>query len=84
LFCQFSKSEKSEKCKLWRNFLEKICGKFYEDNDVIVTSLIAYTYVGFVAAAVSMPMGGCRAIYSALSLPVVVVAVVIAVRLAVL
>ena len=40
--------------------------------------------VGFVAAAVSMPMGGCRARKPVASLPVVVVVVIIAVRLAVL
>ena len=40
--------------------------------------------VGFVAAAVSMPMGGCRARVFVSSLPVVVVDVVVAVRLAVL
>ena len=40
--------------------------------------------VGFVAAAVSMPMGGCRARRPELSVAVVAVDVVIAVRLAVL
>jgi len=36
------------------------------------------TIVGFVAAAVSMPMGGCRAIRPVLSLPVVVVDIPVA------
>ena len=42
------------------------------------------TSVGFVAAAVTMPMGGCRAIRPVVDVSVVAVDVVIAVRLAVL
>ena len=45
---------------------------------------IKLTYVGFVAAAVSMPIGGCRAIGLVSSLPVVVVDIPIAAELAVL
>ena len=33
----------------------------YTDRGVARSKYVGWTYVGFVAAAVSMPMGGCRA-----------------------
>jgi len=61
--------------------------KTWKEEHISIARKIRHiiTFVGFVAAAVSMPMGGCRAIsFVSSSLPVVVVDVPVAAEPAVL